>query len=128
MGENQNLKILLVEDEQDAREIYADILVNGGFDVDTAVDGQQAEEEMSQKKYDIILLDIITPRKDGIQTLEEIKSNPQKYGTPKVVMLSNIAGDIAIDKAMELGADGYMLKADVDPEQLVAMVKKFFEK
>lgn len=126
MDENKQ-KILLVEDEPDARELYADVLLNAGFDIDTAIDGQDAEDKMAVKKYDLILLDIITPRKDGIQTLDEIKKNPNLFGSPKVVMLSNIAGDIAIEKAMELGADGYMLKSDIEPSDLLDMVRKYFE-
>ncbi|MCA9385763.1 response regulator [Candidatus Dojkabacteria bacterium] len=127
MNEAKTIKVLLVEDEQDAREIYADILSANGFYVVSAVDGQDAQEKLDQESFDIVLLDIITPRKDGIQTLSEIKANPDTFGTPKVVMLSNIAGDISIDKAMELGADGYMLKSDVEPTDLVNIVRKYFE-
>lgn len=126
-NESQETKlILLVEDEQDARDLYVDILSTEGYDVDSAVDGQDAENKLTMKKYDLVLLDIITPVKDGIQALAEIKQNPDKFGTPKVVMLSNIAGDISIDKAMELGADGYMLKADVAPDDLVEIVSRYF--
>lgn len=127
MSEDNGAQVLLVEDEQDAREVYLDILTTAGLNADAAVDGQDAQDKMALKKYNLVLLDIITPRKDGIQTLEEIKADPAKYGNPKIVMLSNIAGDIAIDKAMELGADGYMLKSDVDPMDLVSMVNKFLE-
>jgi DNA-binding NarL/FixJ family response regulator len=67
------------------------------------------------------------PRMDGIETLNQIKKNPEKYGNPKVVMLSNIGGDIAIDKAMELGADGYMLKSETEPDDFVNVVTKYLE-
>jgi CheY-like chemotaxis protein len=127
MDEDKKLRILVVEDEPDAREIYSEILLSAGYDVETAVDGQDAEDKLSLGKYDLVLLDIITPRKDGIEALDDIKRNPEKFGTPKVVMLSNIAGDIAIDKAMEIGANGYMLKADIEPSDLLDMVRKYFE-
>lgn len=120
-------KILLVEDESDAREIYLDILQGEGMHADGAGDGTEALEALEQTKYTLVLLDIIMPKMDGVETLDKIKQNPDKYGTPKVVMLSNIGGDIAIDKAMELGADGYMLKSETEPEDFVAVVKKYLE-
>jgi len=120
-------KILLVEDEQDAREIYLDILKSEGLIAVGTADGTEAIVELGKDKFDLVLLDIIMPKMDGIETLNQIKSNPAKFGTPKVVMLSNIGGDIAIDKAMELGADGYMLKSETEPDDFVNIVKKYLE-
>lgn len=120
-------KVLLVEDEVDAREIYVDILEGEGMTVDGAGDGTEALEALSKDKYGLVLLDIIMPKMDGVETLDRIKKSPDKYGTPKVVMLSNIGGDIAIDKAMELGADGYMLKSETEPEDFISIVKKYLE-
>jgi CheY-like chemotaxis protein len=126
--DNQNMKrILVVEDEDDARLLYKDILAMNGFDVYEAVDGLDAVEKSANTKFDLILMDIITPRKDGIEALADIKSNPAKFGYPKVVMLSNVSGELAIEKAMELGADGYMLKTDVEPSDIIAIVSKYFE-
>jgi len=120
-------KILLVEDEPDAREIYLDILKSEGLNGTGTGDGTEALEALERDKYDLVLLDIIMPKMDGVETLGRIKQSPDKYGTPKVVMLSNIGGDIAIDKAMELGADGYMLKSETEPEDFVNVVKKYLE-
>jgi CheY-like chemotaxis protein len=120
-------KILLVEDEQDAREIYLDILKSEGLIAVGTADGTEAIVELGKDKFDLVLLDIIMPKMDGIETLNQIKSNPAKFGTPKVVMLSNIGGDIAIDKAMELGADGYMFKSETEPDDFVNIVKKYLE-
>ncbi|MBD3280394.1 response regulator [Candidatus Dojkabacteria bacterium] len=120
-------KILLVEDEPDAREIYLDILKGENMDGTGVGDGTEALEALERNKYDLILLDIIMPKMDGVETLGRIKQSPDKYGTPKVVMLSNIGGDIAIDKAMELGADGYMLKSETEPEDFINVVKKYLE-
>ncbi|MBN1332054.1 response regulator [Candidatus Dojkabacteria bacterium] len=124
---NDVKKILLVEDEPDAREIYLDILKGENMDAVGVGDGTEALVELEKEKYSLILLDIIMPKMDGVETLGRIKQSPDKYGTPKVVMLSNIGGDIAIDKAMELGADGYMLKSETEPEDFVNVVKKYLE-
>jgi len=120
-------KILLVEDEADAREIYLDILKGESLQAAGVSDGTEALLALEKEKYSLVLLDIIMPKMDGIETLTQIKKNPEKYGTPKVVMLSNIGGDIAIDKAMELGADGYMLKSETEPDDFVSVVIKYLE-
>lgn len=117
-------RILIVEDEQDARTLYLDILGAAGFMTVGAVDGLDALRQLSETKFDLILLDIIMPNKDGVETLEEISKNSEKYGKPEVYMLTNIGSDVAIEKAISLGASGYILKSDTSPEELVAQVRK----
>lgn len=120
-------KILVVEDENDARKIYLDILASAGFEAKGAANGKEALQVLEGEKFDLILLDIIMPEMDGIETLENIIKFPAKYGDSKVLMLSNIGGDIAIDKAMQIGADGYMLKSETEPLDLINIVKKYLE-
>lgn len=127
MDNQKQFKVLIVEDEFDARELYVEILGVNGFDVIGAEDGDKALKALSLGQYDLVLLDIVMPIKDGVQTLAELKEDPVKFGTPKVIMLSNIGGDLAIDKAMELGADGYILKSEVEPEELVKVITKYLE-
>lgn len=118
-------KILVVEDEPDALEIFKDILTEEGFEVDGAEGGLVALERLVNLKYDLVLLDIVMPDKDGISILEEIKRYPDKYGDTKVVMLTNIGGDLAVDKAMKIGAAGYLLKSETEPDDLVNAVKQY---
>jgi two-component system response regulator ResD len=118
-------KILVVEDEPDALEIFKDILAEEGFEVDGAEGGLVALERLVNLKYDLVLLDIVMPDKDGISILEEIKRYPDKYGDTKVVMLTNIGGDLAVDKAMKIGAAGYLLKSETEPDDLVNAVKQY---
>lgn len=118
-------KILVVEDEPDALEIFKDILAEEGFEVDGAEGGLVALERLVNLKYDLVLLDIVMPDKDGISILEEIKRFPDKYGDTKVVMLTNIGGDLAVDKAMKIGAAGYLLKSETEPDDLVSAVKQY---
>ena len=117
------LKILVAEDEQDARMIYIDILTSVGYEVDGAKDGKDALLKMGKKKYDLALLDIIMPNLDGIAALKEIKTNPDKYGNMPIYMLTNIGSDVAIENAVSIGASGYILKSDTDPNELVDLVK-----
>ena len=118
-------KILVVEDEPDALEIFKDILAEEGFEVDGAEGGLVALERLVNLKYDLVLLDIVMPDKDGISILEEIKRFPDKYRDTKVVMLTNIGGDLAVDKAMKIGAAGYLLKSETEPDDLVSAVKQY---
>jgi twitching motility two-component system response regulator PilG len=123
----QQKKILIVEDDNDARTIFLDILNSAGFNAIGAVDGIEALDKLSKNKFDLVLLDIIMPNKDGITTLSEILADPGKYGNMDVYMLTNIDSDITIQKAVEIGAKGYFLKSDLNPEQLVETVKKYIQ-
>lgn len=118
-------KILIVEDEDAAREMFVDLLESENYEVSAAVDGNDAIAKAAADKFDLILLDLVMPNKDGLETLQDIKSDPLKFGTPVIVVLTNISGDAAVEKAMELGAAGYRLKIEVEPEQLLKDVDDF---
>ncbi len=118
-------KILVVEDEPDARTMFVDLLSMEGYEVSSAVDGVDALAKAAAEKFDMILLDIVMPNKDGLEVLEEMKADTVKYGTPVVVMLTNISGDAAVEKAMELGAVGFKLKIGTEPDQLLKDVAAF---
>ncbi len=117
-------KILVAEDEQDARLIYVDILSSAGYEVDGVADGKEALIKMENKKYDLVLLDIIMPNLDGISALKAIKEDPSKYGNMPIYMLTNIGSDAAIKNSVQLGAQGYILKSDTDPTELTDLVEK----
>jgi len=117
-------KILVAEDEQDARLIYVDILSSAGYEVDGVADGKEALIKMENKKYDLVLLDIIMPNLDGISALKAIKEDPSKYGNMPIYMLTNIGSDAAIENSVQLGAQGYILKSDTDPTELTDLVEK----
>jgi len=119
-------RILVAEDEQDARRIYLDILTQAGYQVDGAADGVETLKRCSTEKYDLVLLDIVMPNLDGVATLKELKDHPEKYGNSVIYMLTNIGSDLAIDKAVSLGARGYILKSDTPPDKLVELVNSAF--
>jgi CheY-like chemotaxis protein len=127
MDEERKPKILLAEDEEDARMIYIDILEGGDFEVDGSKNGEETLKYLEENTYDLLLLDIIMPDLDGISVLSEVKEYPAKYGDPKVVMLTNIGGDVAIEKALRIGALGYMLKSETEPKELISNVKEYLK-
>lgn len=117
-------KILVVDDEADAAILFAELLnTTGKYIVQTAADGQECLSKCQNMKFDLVLLDIVMPKLDGVETLRQIKEDSQKYGDPKVIMLTNIGGDIAIEKALELGAIGFKLKIATEPEELLKTVE-----
>ena len=121
-------KLLVVEDDQFLRELYVEILSSEGFIIDQAIDGEEAYNKMYAGGYDLVLLDIMLPKTDGLRILERLKTEtpPQKPNGP-VVVLSNMDHDSAIAKAISLGAQGYMVKSDQTPDQIVKKIKSYFE-
>ncbi|MEO6728450.1 MAG: response regulator [Candidatus Dojkabacteria bacterium] len=124
-------KIIIVEDENDAREVFVQLLeTNPDYEVSSAADGQDALAKIESEggKIDLVLLDIVMPRLDGVDTLRKIRAEKEKYGDPIVVMLTNLGGEVAIDTAMKLGAQGYLMKIEVEPVQLLEKIEEFLKK
>ena len=111
-------KILLVDDDVDLTELLAELLSLEGFDTHIVHNGQEALDELELEHYDLMLLDVMMPVLNGIETLKQVR---QKYNLP-VLMLS--ARDDEIDRVLglELGADDYLPKPFNDRE-LVARIK-----
>ncbi len=117
--------ILVVDDEQDARDLFVELFKSANkYNVLSAVDGNDALEKCAKNKVDLILLDIVMPNLDGVDTLATIKTSPDKYGNPIVIMLTNIGGDLAIQEALKIGAVSYKLKIDTEPEELLQTVEE----
>lgn len=118
--------ILVVEDETYLRDLYVQILEKEGYIVDKAADGEEAYLKLSKKQYNLILLDIILPKMDGLQVLEKLK-NETKEVKGTVVLLTNLSQELVISKAVGLGVRGYIVKSDMTPEQIVQEVKEYLE-
>lgn len=119
-------RILVVEDEEYLRDLYVQILKQEGYEVDQAVDGDEAMKKLCNEEYDLILLDIILPKLDGLQVLDKCKKQ-QKDIHDKVVLLTNLSQDLVIAKAVDYGVRGYMVKSDVTPPDIVTEVKNYLQ-
>lgn len=119
-------RILIVEDEQDIRELYAEILREEGFEVSEAWNGEVGLTHALSGKYDLLLLDIMLPKVDGLQILKEIKKKPELAKIP-VVLLTNLGSDAVIREGFALGAQSYIIKSEYTPDQVVDEVKKVIE-
>ena len=120
-------KILIVEDDLFLRELYSDVLKAESYSVDTAIDGEDGFEKIKQGGYDLVLLDIIMPKIDGLEIMKRIKANPPTNPNKCVVFLTNLDKDEEIKMALSLG-NGYLIKSQITPGTLVEEVKTYLAK
>ena len=118
-------KILLVEDEQYLFEMYKMKLEREGYEVAIALDGEEGMKVAQKEKPDLILLDLVLPKMNGYEFLKKIRQDP-KLKKIKIYILSNLGQDEEIDQGFKDGADGFMLKTNLTPGQLMENIKKIF--
>jgi CheY-like chemotaxis protein len=119
-------KIILIEDEADIRMLYREVLCGAGYRVEDAADGITGSTKLKTGQWDLLLLDIMLPGKDGIKILKEIKANPNvKKGA--IVALSNLNSDAIIKEAFSEGIDGYLIKSEMTPDKLIEEVNGFLK-
>src|SRR3990167_11205001 len=104
--ENNGKKILIVEDDQFLREFYQELLGAEGYNVDVAADGEIAFQKILSGGYDLILLDIMLPKKDGLQILRDLKVQPSKSPNKTIIVLTNLGQDAIVKECFNLGAEG----------------------
>ena len=115
--------ILLVEDQEDNRQILRDLLASAGYDMAEAENGQEALAAVAQHKPDLILMDIQLPVIDGYEATRRIKADPATRHIPIVAVTSYaLAGDEA--KTRDAGCDGYIAKP-YNPRDLLQKVREF---
>jgi two-component system cell cycle response regulator DivK len=116
-------RILVVEDQEDNRQILRDLLSNAGYDMIEAEDGVQAIAAAAQHRPDLILMDIQLPTLDGYEATRQIKSDPALSAIPIIVVTSYaLSGDE--DKAREAGCDAYVAKP-YSPRALLAKIREY---
>ncbi|MEA3357070.1 MAG: response regulator [Patescibacteria group bacterium] len=121
---NDTYVVLVIEDESALLDSYAEILEQGGFESMKSLDGYKGLDLLSVNKdvVDLILLDLMMPGMDGLDVLKEIRGDPGKYGTMPVIVLTNLSSERVIKESFERGANGYLMKTELDPDQIVKEV------
>jgi len=117
----QTKKILLVEDDLPTLEALAFKLSQRGIIAGTALNGEEAIERIKREKYDLILLDLLLPHKSGFDVLKETRSNGYLKDT-KIIVLSNLGQEDNIQRAIQLGANDYIVKSDVKINDLAERI------
>jgi len=115
--------ILLVEDDPLIVEIYTTKLQESGFQVENVVNGKDVFEKLKEKRYDLLILDIVLPYLTGFEILRKIRKD-EKFKDLRVLMLSNLSQKTDIALAKKLGAAGYLIKANFTPSEVIEEIKK----
>lgn len=117
------LKLLLVDDEASIIRMYREKLEKEGFIVASAENGEEAIASITKNRPDVILLDLVMPRSNGIEVLKKLKSSPGTASIP-VYILTNVPQETVDREKDNLGAAGYLFKAETEPQALVEVLKK----
>lgn len=118
--------ILVVEDEGFLVRALKDNLETEGYSVGVATNGDEAIKRIKGKRPDLILLDLLMPKRDGFYVLEEVKKNLELKLIP-IIVLSNLGGDEEIKRALEMGADDYFVKSQHPIQEVIEKVKDYLE-
>ncbi len=124
--ESKNKTILLVEDEEEIRIVYAEVLRDAGYKVIEAADGEVGLKRSLENGWDMFLLDIMLPGEDGLHILKSVKENIRLKFKP-VVLLTNLGNESIINEAFKLGADGYLIKSQITPDRIVTEVDGYLK-
>ncbi len=115
--------VLIVEDSLVVRELQRNILEAAGYDVDTAVDGEDALTRLSQKAVDCVITDIEMPRMNGFDLTSAIRKKDDLKDTP-VIMVTSCSSDSDKKRGIEAGANAYVIKGSFDQHKLIATIER----
>ncbi len=116
-------RILLAEDDPMISEIYQKKFLDSGFDVFMAASGDEVLAVAKKEKVDVILLDLIIPKINGFQVIENLRKEEHDHYI-KIIISSNLSQREDRERAMRLGADGFIAKSEYNPSELVEEIKR----
>lgn len=119
-------KLLIAEDDFFIRDIYSKVFSLAGYDVQVAEDGAIALEKIKIQTFDMILLDIMMPKMTGLEVLRNVRAlEPPVKETP-IFIITNLGQQTIIEDAFKMGMDGYIIKSQVTPQQIVDEINTYF--
>lgn len=121
------MKVLLVDDDAFLRDMYATKFIECGHEVEVVGDSKIALGKIKDNNYDVVMLDVIMPGLSGLELLKEIKESEVSKNS-KYIVLSNQSESSDKASAEELGADGYIIKAESIPSDVVKKVEEICKK
>lgn len=123
--EKKKIKILIVDDNDDIRTLYADVFRKNDFEVEEAVDGLEGLDKATKNIPDIVFTGIVMPRMDGFDLMISLKKNVTTKDVP-VIISSHLGREEDQKKAVELGAKDFIVKTMNTPNEIVEKVKMMF--
>ena len=120
-------KILLIDDDKDTIDIYSEFLTDAGYKVDIAKDGKEGLDKIYSGGYDLILLDIMMPKIDGLAVLKELQKHPVTTYNGPIVVLSALDQDYVIKTALDSGAKGFLAKSKFNPQQALEKINELIK-
>jgi len=122
MDNQKNKKIIIIEDDRSLQNALVEVLEQEGFETVSAYDGEEGLAKTVAEKPDLVLLDIILPKKDGYEVLAEIKKGECK--NIPVLILTNLEEIDNVQRALDLGATTFMVKSDFSLKDVVEKIKE----
>ncbi|OGI25181.1 MAG: hypothetical protein A3J76_03220 [Candidatus Moranbacteria bacterium RBG_13_45_13] len=122
MEDQTKKKILIVEDDKSLQNALVEMISQEGFDSESASDGEEALVKVRSYLPDLVLLDIILPKKNGYEVLEEIKKDEKLKAIP-VLILTNLEEVDNVQKALDFGATTFMVKSDFSLKDVVEKIR-----
>lgn len=119
-------KILIIEDDPLINKMYAEKLSRDGYQTEVAENGLIGLEKLKASPPDLVILDIMMPKMGGIEVIEEMKKDTNLEKIP-IIVLSNLSESPDIEKAKKRGVKEYLVKSDLDPEDVTNAVKKYLK-
>ena len=121
---DKNTLIYLVEDDSFISGMYQTKLRNVGYTVEMAADGEEAWNRLQQDPLpDLVLLDVVLPKKDGFEILEDLRKNEKTKNLP-IILLTNLGQKPDVERGIKLGADDYIIKAHYTPSEVMEKIEK----
>ncbi len=120
-------KVLIVDDDMTLRELYEERMKAEGFTIISASDGEEAIEKTTKEKPDVILLDIMMPKINGIDVMKMLREKDETKDIP-IIILTALIQEIDKIKDMMKPTDGYLVKSEIMPKDVVDKVKKALNK
>ena len=115
--------ILFIEDESALQKTFGDLLEAKGYRLISALDGEIGLALAKKEKPDLILLDIVLPKVNGLEVLGKLKDDPETKAIP-IIILTNLEGINNVGKVLELGATTYLVKAQYSLDEVLEKIEK----
>ncbi len=123
---SKKMKVMVVEDNNVLADALMIVLKDKGYELSLATDGEEAEKKILQELPDLVLLDLLLPKKSGLEVLRAMRKNPQTKNI-SVVILTNFEQDTSVSDAKKLKVKDYIVKSNMSISDFPRMVEKYLQ-